>query len=121
MIFLFSIFIVLVQSTNTHCLHYNDTNRDELLGCLSQLIDTNHDNILNATEINNFNNVCCSTWPNTEMSPNDYFQMSCDMNHDGVLDLYDWNHRHACGRGHYSMLKFCLFCYEHGWTGPPTK
>lgn len=104
---------------DNRCQNYNLTDRDLLLGCLSQLIDTNHDDILNATEVNAFNNVCCSTWPDTMMNANDYFEMTCDINHDGKLDMWDWNHRHACCKNSMCMTYLCSFCYRHGWTGPP--
>jgi hypothetical protein len=103
------------------CLHYNKTHRDELLGCFSQLVDTNHDNVLNATEVNAFNNACCSSWNENMMSPNDYFQMTCDLNHDNLLDIQDWNHRHACCKDESCIMQVCSFCYNNGWTGPPTK
>lgn len=101
--------------------NYNTTRRDDLIGCFSQLVDKNSDGILNATEITNFNTACCSTWGELAMTPKDYFEMTCDMNHDGVLDLSDWNHRHACCKDSGCLGQLCSFCYQHGWTGPPSK
>lgn len=118
------LFFVLINGfdiSDHRCTKYPLADRDLLLGCFSQLIDTNHDNVLNSTEVNAFNNHCCSTWNSNMMTPNDYFQMACDINKDNLLDLSDWNHRHACCRQEGCLTMLCAFCYEHGWTGPPTK
>lgn len=120
MLFLFFAF-GLSTFFDTRCVNYKFTDRALLLGCFSQLIDTNHDNILNASEIHTFNNACCSTWSDNAMTPEDYFTMTCDMNHDNQLDINDWNHRHACCKSEGCLVGLCNFCYEHGWTGPPTK
>lgn len=101
--------------------HPNCTNltpRNDLLLCFSQLIDINQDQVLNRTEIDNFNNACCSDWPSHVMSPSDYYEMKCDINHDGILDMSDWNHRHACCKESWCVRQVCAFCYLNGWTGP---
>jgi hypothetical protein len=95
--------------------------RESLLSCFSELVDTNHDNILTAAEVDSFTTRCCANWPNSTMNPNDYLQMRCDMNWDGVLDSYDWNHRHACCRDKADIIHVCDFCYKNGWTGPPSS
>ena len=72
--------------------------RDHLLDCFRSKVDLNHDGNITKSEIPSFT----KPW---------FFEM-CDMNHDGVLNLFDWNHPDACCRERDCIYKVCNLCFN---------
>lgn len=70
--------------------------RNELLNCFSQKVDLNHDGNITRAEIPSI------TKP--------WFFDICDLNHDGVLNLEDWNHPDACCQTRECIKKVCIIC-----------
>lgn len=98
------------------------TNRDDYLGCFSQYLDFDHNNIITVSEIDtailqhyNFSNI----------SFNGTIIMSkCDMNGDGVLtQAGDWNNQTSCLKKTFSLtaMYVCDICVRYGWTFPTRK
>ncbi len=88
--------------------------RDDLLDCFSTLVDTNHDNILNSTEITTFltaQNIPAQT----------VLMRICDTNSDGALDATDWNSPNACAHSQPIITRACYICVNAGWTPPSMK
>jgi hypothetical protein len=82
-------------------------NRDTLLGCFMLHVDANHDGNITLSEIPSFT----KPW---------FFEM-CDVNHDGVLNLSDWNAENAFCRDTECIYKVCNTCfnkYGTGWENP---
>jgi len=94
--------------------------RDVLLVCFDQLVDTNHDGTITTTELNTIisNTTCFNQGPHFQELVNGTVIMNmCDTNLDGVLTLVDWNHStKACGRTHTSIKYMYDQCIKCGWN-----
>lgn len=118
MIIILSFVALCLGYVDNRCNLYDLTHRDTLLGCFYELIDTNHDLILNSTELNNYSTVCCSNIPGDGIipKPDDWIYM-CDMNHDNLLTVDDWRDKHGCLNQNWMVKEMCAACYRFGWTG----
>ncbi len=86
--------------------------RDLLLGCFSTLVDTDHNNILNMTEISTFLNMTGEAT---------VIMQICDTNHDGSLTLDDWNAPDSCVHSQPIISRICRFCERAGWSSKKKK
>ena len=102
----------------------NGIGRSDLLLCVEQLLDANHDGAVNASEIDAFiatqralGNATCLPRANSYFSTvNGAFILAqCDTNHDGQLTaLADTSCLLTSGSRRY----MCELCYSCGWSGP---
>ena len=93
MLFLFLLFLVFAYAGRCSSME-----RDRLLDCFSRHVDLNHDGNITLSEIPSF------TKP--------WFFNVCDINNDGVLNLYDWNHPEGCCKTRECIYKVCNLCFN---------
>jgi hypothetical protein len=84
--------------------------RNELLPCFTQYVDTNKDNIIDASEVASFlslNNITASTAS---------IMSICDTNADGAFTMEDWNSPNSCVQSQVIIARTCYICVGAGWS-----
>jgi Ca2+-binding EF-hand superfamily protein len=90
--------------------------RDALMGCFENVIDTDHDGKITLIELNNTITTHKDKFPNkseaflNRFTPAKIMQ-ACDKDGNGYLDINDWNHADACLRRKSSIDYVCRLCY----------
>lgn len=91
----------------------------DILQCLQTIVDTNHDGIINSTEVNTFYSSYGSIYmilpAPYNIRANQIIPL-CDTNLDGVLTIADWPS--ACVNTTQSITEMCRVCALGNWTGP---
>lgn len=89
--------------------------RDKLLECFSELVDTNSDSILTPAELTTYFAAQNAPFP-ANMTAR--VMTSCDMNLDNQLTLDDWTNSTGCCREEVTIKRTCYACFMSRWTGP---
>ena len=100
--------------------------RSELKACFAELLDTDHNNIIGETEIQAFLDVqtvagtgCLGDRSDAfkEKYTAQYVLISCDVDHDGVINASDWDSPNGCDNNPVMAMWLCKLCYMCGWSG----
>ena len=99
--------------------------RDNLLPCFDQLIDTDHNGNITAAELDAAFIAHAACLPqNTEWTDtfNTAFVLAqCDKTGSGYLNATDWNDPDACLTDPATIDYVCRLCYTCGYTGVVKK
>ena len=95
-------------------------NRDALLECFDQLVDTNHDGNITTAELDAAFVAYASVFPTypgfTENYNTSYIMNVCDADGDGVITTsVDWVHANACLTMYPIINYVCRLCYIAGF------
>ena len=107
-------FVVTVKGTAVPH-HACPGNRDDLLLCFHQLIDTDNNGNITLTELNAMLSNYADLLPNNTQflehyTANNILTM-CDIDQDGILSAADWNHENACLRNYMARDYVCRYCH----------
>jgi hypothetical protein len=93
--------------------------RDNLLGCFSQLIDGDQDGNITVAELDfAFGNLTCLPTNSefTSLYNSTYVMNVCDVDSDGVLSMADWTADNACLKDNTPAIDYvCRMCYLCGY------
>jgi hypothetical protein len=86
-------------------------NRARILACAMTWLDTDHDNRINATELNNYvlNQPC---GPDPTRFTGAGILLACDKNMDGYLDATDYDVIGSCMEIHTYQMLACNKCND---------
>lgn len=87
--------------------------RDDLLPCLKENFDLNHDDKVTSDELHAMEISPCRR---RHTPPTLRLFNKCDANKNGIVDMSDWNHPDACLKTKHSVFRVCMkcnFCQRH--------
>lgn len=91
--------------------------REVLLSCFEHF-DSDHNNELSASEIQNILNIANVSYPG--MTGQALLEL-CDIDYNGILNSNDWNKIRSCCRDEIKITYTCNVCIHAGWTFPTRK
>ena len=95
--------------------------RDNLLECFDQLIDTDHDGNITVAELDTMLGESCLSHINTEYHNSTFIMNACDTDANNMLNAADWNHADACLAQPEFIDFVCRACYVCGFEPAKKK
>lgn len=107
----FLVFVLIISSLSC------PVSRDQILGCIRQLMDSDGDGIIQPQTIDSLlSKATCLPSPITSIMSGAMIMEMCDINRDGSLTMADWTAPNACVTKPNHLYYACTLCQGCGYS-----